>query len=56
MDHGKAFDNLNHRLILDNLKAYGIQPAALKLIQNYLTSPYQKVNIVVYSSSSEIIV
>ena len=44
--YGKAFNSLNHRLILDKLKAYGIQPAALKLIQNYLTESYQKVNIV----------
>ena len=30
MDLSKAFDNLNHRFLLAKLKAYGLQPTALK--------------------------
>ena len=32
VDHWKAFNTLNYRIPLVNSKAYGIQPAALKLI------------------------
>ena len=30
MDLSKAFDTLNHRVLLANLKSYGFQPTALK--------------------------
>ena len=30
MDFSKAFDTLNHRLLLAKLKSYGLQPTALK--------------------------
>ena len=36
MDHSKAFDTLNLRLLLAKLKAYGLQPTALKQMENYL--------------------
>ena len=60
MDLSKAFERsikiLNHRLLLSKLKAYGLQPTALKQIENYLTGRFQttKVNNS-YSSWSEII-
>ena len=33
MDLSKAFDTLNHRLLLQ-LKVYGLQPTALKQMEN----------------------
>ena len=45
MDHLKAFDTLNHRLFLAKLKAYGRQPAPLKLLQNCLTGRYQMTKV-----------
>ena len=56
MDLSKAFDTLNHRLLLTNLKAYGFQPTALKRIENYLSRRFQRTKINnSYSSWSEII-
>ena len=42
MDLSKAFDTLNHRLLLAKLKAYGLQPTALKQMENYLTGRFQR--------------
>ena len=56
MDLSKAFDTLNHRLLLAQLKAYVLQPTALKQTANYLTGCFQKTKISnSYSSWSEII-
>ena len=56
MDLSKAFDNLNHRLLLAKLKAYGHQPTALKQMENYLTSRFQRTKVKnSYRSWSEII-
>ena len=52
----KAFGTLNHRLLLAKLKAYGVQPTALKQMKNYLTGRAQSTNVNnSYSSWSEII-
>ena len=42
MDLWKAFDPLNHRIILAKHKAYGLQPTALKQMENYLTGRFQR--------------
>ena len=56
MDLSKAFDTLNHRLLLAKLKAYGLQPTALKQMENYLTGRFQRTKVSnSYSSWSEII-
>ena len=56
MDLSKAFDTLNHRLLLAKLKAYGLQPTALKQMENYLTGCFQRTKINhKYSSWSKII-
>ena len=56
MDLSKAFDTLNHRLLLTNLKAYRFQPTALKQMENYLSGRFQRTKINnSYSSWSEII-
>ena len=56
MDLSKAFDTLNHRRLLAKLKAYGLQPTALKQMENYLTVRFQRTEVNnSYSSWSEII-
>ena len=56
MDLSKAFDTLNHRLLLTKLKAYSLQPNALKQMENYLTGRFQRTKVNnSYSSWSEII-
>ena len=41
VNYWKAFDTLNRRLLQAKPKALRLKPAALKLIENYLTSIYQ---------------
>ena len=55
MGLSKAFDTLNHRLLLAKLKAYGLQPTALKQMENWVLgcSQRRKAN---NSSRSEIII
>ena len=56
MDLSKAFNTLNHRRLLAKLKAYGLQPNALKQMENYLTGRFQRTKVNnSYSSWSEII-
>ena len=56
MDLLKTLDALNYRLLLFNLKGYGLQPTALKQMEIYLLGRFQrrKVNNS-YSSCSKII-
>ena len=50
MDRSKAFDTLNHRLLLAKLKIYSLQRTALKQMENYLTGCFDRTYI-----SSEIL-
>jgi len=45
MDLSKAFDCINHELLLAKLHAYGLSKPALKLIQSYLSRRKQRVGI-----------
>ena len=55
MDLSEAFDTLNHRLFLAKLKAYGLQPTALKQIESYHTGCFQRTKVSnTYISWSEI--
>ena len=36
MDLSKTLETLNHRLVLAKLKTYGLQPTALRQMENYL--------------------
>jgi hypothetical protein len=44
-DLQKAFDTVNHALLLDKLEYYGIKGKAKKLIESYLRERYQRVQI-----------
>ena len=41
MDLSKAFDTVNHELLIAKLHAYGFEKSALKLLLNYLSKRWQ---------------
>ena len=47
MDLSKAFDTINHSLLLAKLEAeaYGFSMASLKLMQNYLCNRFQRTSV-----------
>ena len=45
LDLAKAFDTVDHNILLHKLQAYGIRGNAYKLMQSYLTNRKQKVRI-----------
>ena len=45
MDLSKAFDNVDHNLLLAKLNAYGINLDALQLIRSYLFKRHQRVKV-----------
>ena len=53
----KAFDTINHDLLIAKLHAYGFDNSALKLIKSYLSNRWQRTKInTSFSSWSELIV
>ena len=45
MDLSKAFDTLDHQILLNKLKYYGVNDTPLKWVSNYLTVRQQYVEI-----------
>ena len=56
MDLSKAFDTINHQLLLAKLYAYGFSKQALAIICSYLSNPKQRIKISnVFSSWKDLI-
>jgi Reverse transcriptase (RNA-dependent DNA polymerase)/Endonuclease-reverse transcriptase len=52
LDFSKAFDTVPHGLLLQKLKAYGIQPDTIQLISSFLSDRTQRVVIDGFASDS----
>ena len=55
IDLSKAFDTINHDLLITKLSIYGVSPSSLKWFKAYLTSRRQYVRIDNVDSNSQII-
>ena len=56
MDLSKAFDTINHKLLVAKLHAYGFSYDALEIVQNYLNDRWQRTKInTSFSTWSEIL-
>ena len=45
MDLSKAFDTINHELLIAKLGAYGFEESALTIILNYLSDQWERTKI-----------
>ena len=45
MDLSKAFDTINHELLIAKLNAYGFSKDALKFIFSYMSDRWQRIKI-----------
>ena len=55
MDLSKAFDTLNHDLLIAKLHAYGFDIKTLKLLHSYLTKRWQRTKVHGFSTWSELL-
>ena len=56
MDLSKAFDTLNHELLIAKLEAYGFDKSALAILLSYLSDRWQRTKInTSFSTWSEIL-
>ena len=53
MDLSKAFDTLNHDLLITKLHIYGFQHDALKLIHSYLSKRWHRTKVNMSFSACE---
>ena len=45
MDLSKAFDTINHELLIAKLEAYGFEESALEIVHSYLTDRWQRTKV-----------
>ena len=45
MDLSKAFDTINHELLIAKLEAYGFEDSALEIVQSYLSDRWQRTKV-----------
>ena len=45
LDHAKAFDKVDHKILLEKLKLYGIHTTLINWIDNFLSVRMQGVNV-----------
>ena len=45
MDLTKAFDTIDHHLVITKMNAYGFTKKSLKLIKSYPSNPWQRTKI-----------
>ena len=45
MDLSKAFDRINHELLIAKLEAYGFEENALEIVQSYLSDRWQRTKV-----------
>ena len=56
MDLSKAFDTINHELMIAKLNAYGLDKNSLKTILSYLSERWQRIKInTTFSSWSQLL-
>ena len=56
MDLSKAFDTINHELLIAKVHAYGVDRASLEIMHSYLTNRWQRTKInETFSTWSELI-
>ena len=55
VDLKKAFDSVNHEILCNKLKMYGIRDSAFKWFHSYLSNRYQYVEIDEYKSNYQVI-
>ena len=55
LDLAKAFDTVNHNILIAKLSHYGIRGTLLQLIRSYLTNRMQYVNLSGYNSNSLVV-
>ena len=46
IDLSKAFDTLDHKILIHKLKYYGVESKALALCQSYLSNRFQYVQLI----------
>ena len=51
MDLSKAFDTINHELLIAKLEAYGFEESALRTMLSYLTDRWQRTKVATSFSS-----
>ena len=55
LDLAKAFDTVNHNILIAKLSLYGIRGIPLQLIRSYLTNQMLYVNLSGYNSNSLVV-